>query len=67
MLIFKRRSGESFSVGDSQVTVYIHNGQIRVAVDAPKEIPVLRDDAISTDSNHNEPENSSSCPPLISA
>ena len=45
MLVFSRKPGESFEIGDN-VTVYIlgagKNGNIRVGVEAPKDVMVVR-------------------------
>ena len=46
MLIFTRRNGEEFVIGENgEITVKvagIKGGQVRVAIDAPREIPVHR-------------------------
>ena len=46
MLILTRRIGETLMIGDDvTVTVLdIRNGQARIGVDAPKEIPVHREE-----------------------
>ncbi|MEH6559563.1 MAG: carbon storage regulator [Oceanicoccus sp.] len=41
-LVITRKSGQSFSVGDATITLQIQNGQIRVVIDAPREMSVVR-------------------------
>ena len=56
MLIFSRRVGEAFTVGDSvTVTVLdVKNGKVRISVDAPKETPVAREE-LRRDTDAREP------------
>lgn len=44
MLVFTRKHGESFKIGDDvTVTILgIHGQQVRVEIEAPKTIPVHR-------------------------
>ncbi len=44
MLILRRKAGETLLIGeDVKVTVMdVYEGGVRLAIDAPKEIPVLR-------------------------
>lgn len=46
MLILTRRIGESIIVdGDIKVTILgVKNGQVKIGVDAPKEVPVNREE-----------------------
>jgi carbon storage regulator CsrA len=41
-LVITRKSGQSFSVGDAIITLQIENGQVRVVIDAPREMNVVR-------------------------
>ncbi len=44
MLILRRKAGETLLIGeDVKVTVMdVYEGGVRLAIDAPKEIPILR-------------------------
>jgi len=44
MLILRRKAGETLLIGeDVKITVMdVYEGGVRLAIDAPKEIPVLR-------------------------
>lgn len=46
MLILTRRIGEKIMIGDdvSIAILDVRNGQVRIGVDAPKEIPVHREE-----------------------
>ena len=46
MLILTRRSGESINIGDDIVirVLAVDGGQIRIGVEAPKEVPVHREE-----------------------
>ena len=48
MLIFSRRVGEAFTVGDSvTVTVLdVRNGRVRISIDAPKDTPINREELL---------------------
>ncbi len=48
MLILRRKSGESIVIGDNiNVTVLdINEGSVRIAIDAPKVIPILRSELL---------------------
>ena len=46
MLVLTRRPGESIRIGDeiSITVIEIQRGQVKVAIDAPREIPVHREE-----------------------
>lgn len=46
MLVLTRRVGETIRIGDdvSISIIEVQNGQVRVAIDAPREIPVHREE-----------------------
>lgn len=48
MLILRRREGESFKIGEDILiqVLTISDGSVRLAIDAPKEIPVLRSELL---------------------
>ena len=61
MLILTRRVGESVMIGDNvTVTVLgVKGNQVRVGVNAPKEIPVHREEIyerIKREESNNQPE-----------
>lgn len=48
MLILTRKPGQSFTIGDD-ITITInavHGNQVKVGIDAPKEIDICRDDML---------------------
>ena len=49
MLVLTRKSGETLKIGDDIVitVVKIKGNQVRIGIDAPKEIPVIRPEAIN--------------------
>ena len=51
MLVLTRRAGESFRIGESTVTITRvgSDGRIRVGIDAPVNVPIVRDDARLTE------------------
>jgi len=57
MLILTRRIGETLNVGDDvQVTVLgIHGKQVRIGVEAPKSIPVHREEIYKRIQREREP------------
>jgi carbon storage regulator len=46
MLVFTRRVGEKFRVGDDKVVsvLQVNGGQVRIGIDAPKDVPVHREE-----------------------
>lgn len=48
MLILQRKSGESVRIGDNITVsiVSVDSGRVRIAIDAPTEIPILRSELI---------------------
>jgi carbon storage regulator len=45
MLILTRKSGQRILIGDDIVVqVEIHDGRIRVGIDAPREIAIVREE-----------------------
>lgn len=46
MLILTRRSGETLMIGDDvKITILgIRGGQVRIGIDAPRELPVHREE-----------------------
>ena len=48
MLILRRRAGETLLIGDDiKITVMdVYEGGVRLAIDAPKSIPVLRSELL---------------------
>jgi len=49
MLILSRRASESLTIGsDIKITVRrIKDGQVKLGIDAPADIPILRDDVVT--------------------
>lgn len=50
MLILQRKPGEAFRIGKDIVVsvVSVESGRVRLAIDAPKDIPILRSELIET-------------------
>jgi len=46
MLVITRKSGQSFKVGDATITLQIRNDEIKVAIDAPRSVPVVRSELL---------------------
>ena len=46
MLVLMRREGEAFYIGDNikVMVTHIHGGQVKIGIDAPKHIDIVRDD-----------------------
>ena len=51
MLIITREPSESFTIGTNIkiVVMSIRNGKVRIGIDAPREIAVVRDDAVEVE------------------
>ncbi|MEM0983118.1 MAG: response regulator [Planctomycetota bacterium] len=52
MLLFERKNGEGFSIGGLarvRVTGFRGNGRVKLAIDAPRHVPVLRDEVTPRD------------------
>jgi len=44
MLVITRKRNEVIYIGDIKITVCsVKGGQVRLGIDAPKEIPIIRD------------------------
>lgn len=42
-LVLSRKSGESLIINNNiKVTTYVHNGKVRLVIDAPREVKVVR-------------------------
>lgn len=54
MLIISRRNGESIRVGDGTVITIVKTGAevVRVGIDAPKDVKILRDELGEEDGRH---------------
>jgi carbon storage regulator len=52
MLILTRRIGETIQIGDGITVVLLHVGQgrIRLGINAPNEVPILRGELVETPS-----------------
>lgn len=57
MLILSRYIGETFIVGDgiAVTVVATRGGQVRLAVDAPRDVPILRSELIATPETNARP------------
>lgn len=49
MLVLSRKQGQEINIGpDITITVVsVNGGQVRIGIDAPKSVPVIRPDAIN--------------------
>ena len=56
MLILTRRVGETLKIGDDiEVTVLgLRGGQVRMGINAPKHIPVHREEIVDCDAQHSQ-------------
>ncbi len=50
MLILQRKPGQSLRIGENIVVsvVSVDSGRVRIAIDAPSDIPILRSELIET-------------------
>jgi len=64
MLILRRKTGESLLIGENiQVTVMdVYEGGVRLAIDAPKEIPILRSELVQAADANRDAANEESRP-----
>ena len=70
MLILQRKAGESLLIGeDIEISILsVDSGRVRIAIDAPKQVPILRSElkrAAAT--NHEAAEESASPLALLDA
>lgn len=50
MLCITRKEGQSVIVGKATITVYrTRDGQVRLAIDAPRDVPVVRKELLERD------------------
>jgi len=56
MLILTRRVGETLKIGDDiEVTVLgLRGGQVRMGINAPKEVAVHREEILDRDAQHSQ-------------
>jgi len=54
MLILTRKKGESIAIGDNiQIQVLnVKGGQVRIGIDAPREIKVNREECLKLSADH---------------
>lgn len=54
MLIFTRRPGETFLIGDNvTVTVLSVKGQeVRIGINAPRDVPIVREELLNGSTTH---------------
>ena len=64
MLILRRRMGQSFLIGeDVKITIIAtKDKEVQIAIDAPKEVPVLRSELIYAMSANRDAANEESLP-----
>jgi len=57
MLVLTRRLGETLLIGDDiKLTVVgVKNGQVRLGIDAPKEVNIQREELTLSQENANQP------------
>lgn len=63
MLVLSRKVGESVMIGDDIVVTVVRfdNGAVRLGIEAPRELPVARNELIFKQTNGDQ-ANSSLCP-----
>ena len=69
MLILRRRAGETLLIGDDvKITVMdVYEGGVRLAIDAPKSIPVLRSELLqAVDANRDAAAKAGTAEPPMS-
>lgn len=44
MLVLSRKNGQSFTIANAKITVWQDRGRVKVGIEAPKEVKVLRDE-----------------------
>ena len=50
MLVLARKLHESITIGEIKITVVdIRHGQIRIGIDAPKDVPIVRSELLDKD------------------
>lgn len=64
MLVLRRRTGESFLIGDDiKITVVAtKDKEVRIAIDAPKDVVVLRGELVSAMNENRDAANEQSLP-----
>ena len=64
MLILRRKAGETLLIGDEiRITVMdVYEGGVRLAIDAPKRIPVLRSELVQAADANRDAANDQSEP-----
>ncbi len=69
MLILRRKAGESLVIGDEiKVAVLdINEGSVRLAIDAPKRIPILRSELLQAADANRDAANEQSQPEKLLA
>jgi carbon storage regulator len=57
-LVISRRAGEGFMIGETICVriVSISGNQVRIAIDAPQEIPILREELMPRDPTEGDGE-----------
>jgi carbon storage regulator len=68
MLILTRRVGEALKIGDNiDITILsIKGNQVRIGINAPKDVPVHREEIYSRIKDENQPEYTEAGRPLRS-